>query len=159
MRFNWRPLALVLCCASSAASALESVMVNDWLTHCIVVFASDSRSEVAMLQDRHAPEDDVCPICDELLAELYSASKLGLPALVGTMAPDLKATLALFCYHRSHLHTIGVAIAASCDEDNLIQSGGRVGAALFARSREAPHLMPVAYHHGARRKITLATFA
>jgi hypothetical protein len=63
--------------------------------------------------------------------------------------------LALFCYGRSHLYEIGLAIAASCDECDLVQSGGRVGAHLFARSREAPE--PVASHYAARRKITLAT--
>ena len=110
-----------------------------------------------MPPDQHTPEDDVCPVCDELLAELYRASKLGLPALVATVSPDIRAMLALFCYRRSHLYAIGLAIAASCDEDDLVQSGGRIGAALFARSREAPNPEPVASHYTTRRKITLAT--
>jgi hypothetical protein len=116
-----------------------------------------SRPEVSMLADRHAPEDEVCPVCDELLGELYSASKLGLPVLVATVAPDIRAMLALFCYRRSHLHTMGLAIAASCDEEDLVRSGGRVGAALFARSREAPQPPPVESHYTNRRRITLAT--
>ena len=110
-----------------------------------------------MLPDQHAPEDDVCPVCDELFAELYRASNLGLPALVATVSPDIRAMLALFCYRRSHLYAIGLVIAASCEEDDLIQSGGRVGAALFARARAARNPEPVASHHIARRKITLAT--
>lgn len=110
-----------------------------------------------MLPDQRTPEDDVCPVCDELFAELYRASKLGLPALVATVSPDIRAMFALYCYHRSHLHAIGLAIAANCDEDDLVQSGARVGAALFARSREAPNPEPVASHYTARRKITLAT--
>ena len=110
-----------------------------------------------MLPDQHTLEDDVCPVCDELLGELYRASELGLPALVATVSPDIRAMLALFCYRRSHLQAIGLAIAASCDEDDLVQSGWRVGAALFARSREAPTPEPVAPHYTARRKITLAT--
>jgi hypothetical protein len=65
--------------------------------------------------------------------------------------------LALFCYHRSHLHSLGLAIAASCDEDDLVRLGGRVGATLFARSREAPQPQPLASHHANRRKITLAS--
>lgn len=81
-------------------------------------------------------EEDLCPIGDELFGELYRRSKQGLPLLVGTMPPDTRAMLALFCYRRSHLHEMGLAIAVSCDEDDLVWSGGRGGAALFAKSRE-----------------------
>jgi hypothetical protein len=109
-----------------------------------------------MLSDQCPPDDESCPVRDELLGELYSASKLGLPVLVGTVAPDIRALLALFCYRRSHLHAMGLVIAASCDEDDLVRSGGRVGAALFAKSREALGPMPVASHQANRRKITLA---
>ena len=65
--------------------------------------------------------------------------------------------LALFCYHRSHLHSMGLAVAATCDEDDLVQVGGRVGANLFLRSREAPQPQPLASYHANRRKITLAS--
>lgn len=105
----------------------------------------------------YMPDDDVCPVRDELLGELYGASKLGLPALVATVPPTVRAMLALFCYHRSHLHSLGLAIAASCDEDDLVRYGGRVGATLFTRSREAPPAQPLTSPHANRRKITLAT--
>ena len=110
-----------------------------------------------MLAGHYMPDDDVCPVRDELLGELYSASKLGLPALVATMPPGIRAMLALFCYHRSHLHSLGLSIAASCDEDDLVRLGGRVGSTLFARSREAPQPQQVASPHPNRRKITLAS--
>ena len=110
-----------------------------------------------MLADTYMPDDDVCPIGDELLGELYSASKVGLPTLVATVPPRIRAMLALFCYHRSHLHSMGLAVAATCDEDDLVQVGGRVGANLFLRSREAPPPQPLASHHANRRKITLAS--
>jgi len=63
--------------------------------------------------------------------------------------------LALFCYRRSHLHSLGLAIAASCEEDDLVRLGGRVGMTLAARSHEeqAPSIAP----HAAKRKITLAS--
>src|SRR5665213_1716798 len=107
---------------------LRPAKVNDWLMLCIALSALDILMEVAMLPHQHVFEDDVCPVRDELLGELYSASKVGLPVLIATVTPDLRAQLALFCYHRSHLHTIGLAIAASCDEDDLVQLGGTVGA-------------------------------
>jgi hypothetical protein len=110
-----------------------------------------------MLAGYYRPDDDVCPVRDELLGELYNANKLGLPALVATVPPTARAMLALFCYHRSHLHSLGLSIAASCEEEELVRHGGRVGATLFTRSREAPQPQPLAPHHVNRRKITLAT--
>jgi hypothetical protein len=110
-----------------------------------------------MLADQYMSDDEVCPVRDELLGELYSASKVGLPALVATVPPRIRAMLALFCYHRSHLHSMGLAIAASCDEDDLVRLGGRVGSTLFTRSKEAPRPQPLAPPHANRRRITLAT--
>ena len=97
-----------------------------------------------MLRDRRTPEDEVCPVRDEFLGELYRAAEDRVSDLVATVRPDIRALLALYCYRRSHLHTRGLAIAASCDQDDLVQSGGYVGAFLFARSREAQSPAPVA---------------
>ena len=110
-----------------------------------------------MLGERRTLVDEACPVCDEMLGELYSASKLGLPILVATVAPDIRAMLALFCYRRSHLHSLGLAIAASCHEDDLMRLGGSVGAALFAKSRGASQPPLTASDCSGRRKITLAT--
>ena len=51
---------------------------------------------------------------------------------------------------------MGLAIAASCDEDDLVRAGGSVGAILFTSSRE---VSPKAVRSSRvdRRKITLAT--
>jgi hypothetical protein len=100
--------------------------------------------------------DDVCPVRDELLGELYRANDLFVPGFVSTLAPDIRASLALFCYRRSHLHSIGLGIAASCDKDNLVWAGGSVGAFVFACSREASP-REVQSARADRRKITLAT--
>src|SRR4051794_11886704 len=108
-----------------------------------------------MLSDSHVLGDEICPVREELLGELYSASKLDMPIVVTALAPDTRASLALFCYRRSHLRTMGLAIAAACDEDDLVRSGGMVGANLFARSRETPQKTNGAKAN--RRNITLAT--
>jgi hypothetical protein len=68
----------------------------------------------------------------------------------------VRASLALFCYRRSRLHSIGLAIAASCDKDSLVWAGGSVGAFVFACSREASP-REVQSARADRRKITLAT--
>ena len=100
--------------------------------------------------------DDVCPVHDELLGELYRANNLFVPGFVSTLGPDIRALLALFCYRRSHLHSMGLAIAASCDEEDLVRAGGSVGAFLFTSSREVSPKAVLSSHVN-RRKITLPT--
>ena len=109
-----------------------------------------------MLSSRCELADDACPVSDELLGELHRANDLFVPGFVSTLAPDVRALLALFCYRRSHLHSMGLGIASSCDKDNLVWAGGSVGAFLFASSREVPQ-QAVLSPRGNRRKITLAT--
>jgi hypothetical protein len=100
--------------------------------------------------------DDVCPVRDALLGELCRANDLLVPDFVYGLPSDIRAALALFCYRRRHLHSMGLAIAATCDEDSLVRAGGNVGAFIFTCSRGGARrgaLSPRAD----RRRITLAT--
>ncbi len=109
-----------------------------------------------MWSGRSAFENDACPVGDDMLGQLYRASENGLPMLVASVAPDVRAMLALYCYKRSHLHTMGVAIASTCEELDLVRIGGRVGSMLFAMSRETA--APVARSgYSNRKSITLST--
>ena len=109
-----------------------------------------------MLSARLEFADDVCPVRDELRGKLCRANDLFVPGFVSTLAPDIRALLALFCYRRSHLHSMGLGIAASCDEDSLVWAGGSVGAFVFACSREAAARVARSSRPD-RKKITLAT--
>ena len=109
-----------------------------------------------MISSRDAFENDSCPVRDELLGEMYRANENGLPQLVESVSSDVRAMLALFCYRRSHLHSLALAIAASCSQRDLIQIGGRVGSTLYGLSREAPAARMVA-SLGGRKPITLST--
>jgi hypothetical protein len=102
-------------------------------------------------------ENDFCPVRDELLGEMYRASEHGLPMLVASVSPDVRAMLALFCYRRSHLYSLALAIAGSCSEQELIRAGGRVGATLYALSREPAAHSTAATSYGNRKPITLST--
>jgi hypothetical protein len=73
------------------------------------------------------------------------------------VSPEVRAKLALFCYRKSHLHALALAIAARCGERALIEFGGRVGSTLYALSREAPAMRGVAISHNGRKPITLST--
>ncbi len=102
-------------------------------------------------------DSDPCPVTDDLLGELYRANKHGLPELIATVSPDVRAALAIYCYRRGHLKSIGLAIASTCNLYDLETVGGTAGAALYARSREAAPPPPVASQYVARQKITLAS--
>jgi hypothetical protein len=111
-----------------------------------------------MFSSRDAYENDFCPVLDELLGEMYRANENGLPQLVESVSSDVRAMLALFCYRRSHLHSLALAIATSCSERELIQLGGRVGSTLYALSREAPATRPApSSSYSNRKPITLST--
>jgi hypothetical protein len=111
-----------------------------------------------MFSSRDAYDGESCPVRDELLGEMYRASEQGLPRLVESVSPNVRAMLALFCYRRSHLYSLALAIATSCSERDLIQFGGRVGATLYALSREAPSARVVtAASYGGKKPITLST--
>ena len=86
-----------------------------------------------MFSSRDAYESDFCPVQDELLGEMYRASAHGLDELIATVSPAARALLAVYCYRRAHLASIGLAIAATCDKDDLSLYGGNAGAVLFER--------------------------
>jgi hypothetical protein len=110
-----------------------------------------------MFSSRDAFENDFCPVGDELLGEMYRANEHGLPQLVASVSSDVRAMLALFCYRRSHLHSLALSIAASCSERELIQLGGRVGSTLYALSREPATRIAPSSSYGNRKPITLST--
>lgn len=111
-----------------------------------------------MWSSRDAFENDFCPVREDLLGEMYRANENGLPRLVETVSPDVRAMLALFCYRRNHLHSLAITIAASCTERDLFQLGGRVGSTLYALANETRTLPPAAPStYGHRKPITLST--
>ena len=110
-----------------------------------------------MFSSRDAFENDFCPVRDELLGEMYRASEHGLPKLVESVSSEVRAMLALFCYRRSHLHSLALSIAASCSERELVHLGGRVGSTLYTLSREPVARSAPSSSYGNRKPITLST--
>ena len=110
-----------------------------------------------MLPERRMFEEEICPVPEAMLGDMYRANSHGLNELISTVPASVRGMLAMYCYRRAHLSSIGLAIAASCDEDDLTRDGGYAGAVLFAKSREAPEAPRLASHLVGRRKITLAS--
>ena len=86
----------------------------------------------------YLPQEEICPISEQLLFSLYDAAKRGLPVPVGEVPPEKRSSVALFCYRRSHLEEAALAVAATCDEEDLVDIGGPLGRTLFLRSRSIP---------------------
>jgi hypothetical protein len=110
-----------------------------------------------MTYSRDAFENDFCPVREELLGEMYRANENGLSKLVDSVSSEVRAMLALFCYRRNHLHSLALTIAATCEERELIQLGGRVGSTLYALSHETSGVRVAATGSGHRKPITLST--
>jgi hypothetical protein len=92
---------------------------------------------------------------DELIGRLYRATEGSVSDLLPELTVQDRAYLAMFCYRKSHLHRIGLAIAATCDQTALVATWGTaLGQALYAQSREAPPERRAPGQH--RSKITLA---
>jgi hypothetical protein len=101
-------------------------------------------------------DDQVVP--EELVGRLYRATEGAVLDLLDQFTLSERAHLAMFCYRKLHLHGIGLAIAATCDQSTLEKTWGTaLGQALFAQSRERParEHRPVAQ----RSKVTLARSA
>lgn len=101
-------------------------------------------------------DDEPCPISDDALADLYAAKHGSLAGLLDDLEPEIRPALALFCYRRAHLQTIGLAVAACCGEAELASFGGSAGTALYARSREGQIFALAAPASQSRRKVSLA---
>src|SRR5215472_2895533 len=86
----------------------------------------------------YLPQEEICPISEQLLFSLYDAAKRGLPVPVGEVPPERRSSVALFCSRRSHLEKAALAVAATCNEEDLVDIGGPLGRTLFLRSRSIP---------------------
>lgn len=103
-------------------------------------------------------QEDDCPVPEHLIGLLYRAKAHSLDELVATVPAKTRAMLSLYCYRRTHLQSIGLAVAASCGERDLEECGGHAGRVLFAKSRQAPEEVRHSYY-AVRRNISLSNAA
>ena len=89
-----------------------------------------------MLAEPYRLEENL-PIPDELFADVVSLDQASLFALIAKMPPEKRALLAMYCYRRSHISEIGLAIAATCDEDDLTYTVRQSRAPTYSASPES----------------------
>jgi hypothetical protein len=101
--------------------------------------------------------DNDQPVPAELAERLYRAGESQVGDLVSGFSATQRANLAVYCYHKAHLHRVGLAIAATCDRSVLELTWGRaLGKALFEQSRD-PALAQIRTGNPYRPAVTLAT--
>jgi hypothetical protein len=103
-------------------------------------------------------QEDNCPVPEHLFGQLYRANAHSLDELVATVPAKTRAMLALYCYRRAHLHSIGLAVAAGCEECDLEEFGGHAGRVLFEQARQAPEKTRHS-HYAVRRNVSLSNGA
>jgi hypothetical protein len=103
-------------------------------------------------------QEEVCPVTEGLLGQLYRANAHGLDELAATVPAKTRAMLALYCYRRTHLQSVGLAVAASCEECDLEECAGRAGRVLFEKARQAPDKVRHSYY-AVRRNVSLSSGA
>lgn len=80
-------------------------------------------------------QEEDCPVPDSVLGDIFRTSPHGLRELVRTIPPFTRALLAIYCRGHSHLHSIGLTIASTCEKEDLINAGGDRGAELYEQAR------------------------
>jgi hypothetical protein len=101
--------------------------------------------------------EDADTVPELLIERLYNAGEDAVVELTAALSAQQRANLAVYCYRRSHLHRIGLALAATCDQFALTRVlGSALGSALFLQARESRSPPERAPTTGQRGKVTLA---
>ncbi|WP_407520499.1 hypothetical protein [Methylobacterium oryzisoli] len=100
-------------------------------------------------------DESDCPVPLATLGALYRGDSETVDTIVAGIPDRTRARLAAYLYGKSHTHEIGLRVAATCAETDLVQVAGVAGAVLYAQSRSrtarpAERLSPVG------RRISLA---
>ena len=100
--------------------------------------------------------DEDCPVSDQLLGHLYSHPE-DLTEILAAIGPRTRAKFAVYCYGRSHLRAIGLALAGTCERSDLVEIGAHVGDALFHRAQAGPEAPAAEPYYLSRKRVTLAS--
>ncbi|MFE1598493.1 hypothetical protein [Methylobacterium sp. ID0610] len=79
-----------------------------------------------------------CPVPLATLGELYRGDGETIDTIVSGIPARTRARLAAYLYGKSHTHEIGLRVAATCAETDLVAAAGLVGTVLFTQSRARP---------------------
>lgn len=110
------------------------------------------------MTNRYTPNEVTAPVPLELLALLLRSDEAAAADIVRSMPEAQRASLAAFCFSRSHMRALSFRIAAHCEPRSLRLAAGVTAEALIEQSR-MPTNFDAGPMQGGRRKITLAKAA
>lgn len=76
-----------------------------------------------------------CPVSEELLKKLLGTTLNAVAEISNQLSDEQRATLAVYCYRRSHFRRLGLSLAAQCNRQALIREAGHAGELIFAQSQ------------------------
>ncbi|WP_204934447.1 hypothetical protein [Roseibium sediminis] len=75
-----------------------------------------------------------CPVPEEVLGQLINETLSSVTEKTRNMPEHQRSRLAVFCYRRSHLRRLGLAVAANCTRSGLIAEAGHAGEVLYQQA-------------------------
>lgn len=104
-----------------------------------------------------AVPDPACPVSMEQLGAVYRAEPEDLPEILAAIPPLTRAKLAAYLYGKSHMHQLGLAVARTCEREELVRAAGEIGAVIHGQARLKPARpeTPAPQPTGSARKISL----
>jgi hypothetical protein len=98
-------------------------------------------------------------VSEQILSRLYRADEDGISDIISPLSRSQRAELAVFCYARSHLRAVGLAIADTCDLAELVEASGSNALAQTLLAQAQGPRAPTERLPGGRRRVTLSTAA
>ncbi|EFO34502.1 conserved hypothetical protein [Roseibium sp. TrichSKD4] len=75
-----------------------------------------------------------CPVPEEVLGQLIHETLSSVAEKTREMPEHQRSRLAVFCYRRSHLRRLGLAVAANCSRHGLVEEAGHAGEVLYQQA-------------------------
>lgn len=88
-----------------------------------------------MTQQNSTQNLEDCPVSELMFARLVSTSLGAASELVRALPEEQRSRLAVYCYRRSHLRRLGLAIAATCSKHSLVEESGHAGELIFLQAQ------------------------
>lgn len=82
-----------------------------------------------------AEADVQCPVALETLHELRASTPAEIVASVRDFSEEKRVRLALYCYNRAHLRSVGLTVASMVEPARLAELAGTMGEVLAAQCR------------------------
>ncbi|NVK34447.1 MAG: hypothetical protein HWE23_08195 [Rhodobacteraceae bacterium] len=82
-----------------------------------------------------------CPVTEAFFAELVSVPLETAGVLVEKLSSTARASLAVYCYRRSHLRRLGLVVASKCARPHLVAEAGHAGELIHLQAQNLDKIL------------------